>query len=346
MAMVFHLPQVSDTVNSLQQVDSVRSSRLQQQTIPNGNEDTAIGYFPVDGGGLFRIEVPKVARPPVKEIVAAPVTDNPVLIKPPEWNFNANYFMQNGLNAIVSKSKTTGAIVHSYPNTSTAKPESIEIHQRNRETFDWMLGIFLLLTCFFIWIRIYYGKFFSTLGSALISFQIAAKFFREKNVLQRRVSIVLDFIYLVVLSVFIFELTHQFGHVESHMSNFNLFLLFLNMVILYALVRLIVLRGTGFIFLRQSLFSEYITSTFVVNKGAGIALFPIVIIAHYIDKQLVPAILVLGLIVYLTAFIWKTFRAYQIIIRKDVFLFYLILYLCTLEILPFLLGYKVIISLI
>jgi len=42
----------------------------------------------------------------------------------------------------------------------------------------------------------------------------------------------------------------------------------------------------------------------------------------------------------------KAFRAYQIIIRKDVVLFYLILYLCTLEFLPLLLGYKFVTSLV
>jgi hypothetical protein len=44
--------------------------------------------------------------------------------------------------------------------------------------------------------------------------------------------------------------------------------------------------------------------------------------------------------------IFKIIRGYQIIIRKDVLFIYLILYLCTLEILPLLLGYKVFMSLL
>jgi hypothetical protein len=96
----------------------------------------------------------------------------------------------------------------------------------------------------------------------------------------------------------------------------------------------------------QSLFSEYIHNTFVINKGMGIALFPLVIMAHYFPKQLIPMVLTLGIIIYIMAFIFKSIRAYQIIIRKDVLIFYLILYLCTLEILPLLLGYKVVTSLI
>jgi hypothetical protein len=40
------------------------------------------------------------------------------------------------------------------------------------------------------------------------------------------------------------------------------------------------------------------------------------------------------------SYIMRLYRGFQIIIKKDIFLFYLILYLCTLEILPVLLGYK------
>jgi hypothetical protein len=150
----------------------------------------------------------------------------------------------------------------------------------------------------------------------------------------------------VVLSVFVFELAIHFNIVKSGMSRFNLFLVFLNIIMLFNLLRVFVLRFTGFLFDNQSLFNEYIHNTFVVNKGIGIALFPVVITAHYLPPTLVTTMLMLGLFIFLLAFIFKGIRAYQIIIRKDILLFYLILYLCTLEILPLLLGYKVIISLI
>jgi len=334
MSAFFYL-QVSDTIPAPEQLEEVP---------PFGGEDSAVGYFPFPEVELLRIELPR-AKPRTEEIkIPEPV--NPVLINPPVWNFGENFFVENNLNAVVSASKTTGAENHQSYSRVAEKPEFIAIQQRNPQSYDWMLGVFLLLTLFFIWIRIFYGKFFSTLGGALTSYQMAAKLFREKNVLQRRVSIVLDFIYLVVLSVFIFELASHFSMPETRLSSFNLFMLFLNFVMLYALLRVFVLRGTGYLFLNHSLFSEYIHNTFIVNKGTGIALFPVVIIAHYIDPKLAQAVLVLGIVIFTGAFILKVIRAYQIIMRKDVFLFYMILYLCTLEILPLLLGYKAIISLI
>jgi hypothetical protein len=217
---------------------------------------------------------------------------------------------------------------------------------RESYTYDWLLGIFLFLVFLFVWIRIFYSKFFGALASALVSFQLSVKLFQERNVLQRRVSIILDFIYIIVTAVFVFELIEYTGFAGTGMTGFNLFLLLINILMLYSVLRIIILRLTGTLFLVTPLFSEYIHNTFVVNKGLGILLFPIVIMAHYMPYKMIPVILILGVTLYSVAMLYKSFRAYQIIIRRDVLIFYLILYLCTLEILPLLLGYKFVTSLI
>ena len=158
------------------------------------------------------------------------------------------------------------------------------------------------------------------LANALISFQISAKLFRERNVLVRRVSIVLDFIYFLVLSFLLYELVTHFKLINSDLSRFNLFMLLLNIIMMYSLVTdcpPAPYRLTCFC--NRSLFSEYIHNTFVINKGTGIVLFPVVITAHYFPY---PAdfhwYLLTGLFILAIAFIWKSIRAYQIIIRKDI----------------------------
>ena len=143
-----------------------------------------------------------------------------------------------------------------------------------------------------------------------------------------------------------FEIGSHFGWFTSGLSRFNQYMLLLNIIMLYSLLRVALLRITGYLFLNYNLFSEYIHNSFVVNKGTGIILFPVVITAHYFPVPLVSIVLLAGLFILVISVILKSIRAYQIIKRKDVVLFYLILYLCTLEFLPLLLGYKIIISLI
>jgi len=340
MSSAYFLQQVSDSILTPQQPVGDTSEEFQV----DGYDSLAVGFQVDDPGDLIRMQTRSLllSLPKAEETKPQPVARK--IVKPQQWNFNGNFFADNPLTKVLHAYKAPEQM--SSVTLGTSKPAGVILQQRNQYTYDWFLAIFLLITLLFIWIRIFYGKFFSMLGNALLSFQISAKLFREKNALHRRVSIVLDFIYLVVLSVFVFELARYFDILNSAMSRFNQYMLILNILMLYTLLRVFLLKLTAFLFLSRSLFSEYIHNTFVVNKGMGIALFPVVITIHYFPPALSALLVFTGIVIVGAAFIFKSIRAYQIIKRKDVLFFYLILYLCTLEILPLLLGYKVIISLI
>jgi hypothetical protein len=343
MSEFYYHPQVPDSVQTPLPASEAAVAR---QDTATDLQDTGSGFFvtiPLDE--LRKLAEAATATPEIT--IGTPVKRVDRQVETVTgWNSGRNFFLENGLSGIVSGIGPDQAVLTAPVAAVSVKPVGVTPLYRFQRQQDWLLGIFLLLTLLFIWIRIFYGKFFSTLANALISFQISAKLFREKNVLLHRVSIVLDFIYILVLSVFIFEVAVHFGLVEAEITPFNLFLIFLNIAILYTLLRIAVLRITGNLFQNRSTFMEYIHNTFVINKGTGIALFPVVIMAHYLPESLVEPVIVLGMMIFAAAFIFKGIRAYQIIIRKDIILFYLILYFCTLEILPLLLGFKFVISLI
>lgn len=335
-----------DSLYTGRQADTIHPQDLQVQGTEQEPVNSAMGFFPEDLSGLLRQQAAALTFQP-EMITGTPVQeDRQDQEKREGWNSGRNFFLENGLSGILKENRNGKSEIITSVGFGTVKPENIQVKIRSLTTIDWFLGIFLMITVLFIWIRLYYSKFFATLGNALLSFQISAKMFREKNVLLHRVSMVLDFIYILVISVFLFELSMYFRIVGSVTSRFNLFLIFLNFIILYTLVRIFILRLTGFLFMAQPLFSEYLHNTFLINKGVGIALFPVIIMAHYLPFRMILLVLIAGLTIIVAAFIFKSMRAYQIIIRKDVLIFYLILYLCTLEILPLLLGYKVVISLI
>jgi hypothetical protein len=339
-------PQVQDTVIVSQQADTAGAQELQEQLAEPGADEGSTLYLPESPLQLLQQQAAAISVVPRLETGTPLIQERPSIENYTGWNSSRNFFVENGLTGIVGRSRQIST-TKTYPVSSIKqRPESIKPQQRFLATYDWFLGLFLLLIMLFIWIRIFYSKFFATLANALLSFQISAKLFRDRNVLVQRVSIVLDFIYILVISLFIFELALFLNIGGWNMSRFNLMLLFLNITIFYTLLRNGVLRLTGYLFMVQPLVAEYIHNTFIINKALGIALFPVVIMAHYFPYQLTPFVLTAGGIIFSMAFIYKGIRAYQIIIRKDVLLFYLILYLCTLEILPLLLGYKVVTSLI
>jgi hypothetical protein len=343
MDAAFFQFQVGDSTLQTQQADTLRSQSAEPAFQPE-QEETVVGYFPDHPGDILRIQSAAIRSVTVKEEPVEVPKKQAIL--PPEWNFNLNFFTENGLTRAVTRNGFFKQDEESYVATTGVKPDDIVPRGRNISHLDWILGIFLVISLLFIWIRLFYGKYFATLASAVSSFQMSAKLFRERNILVRRVSIVLDFIYFVMLSVLVYELVTHFNWITSSLSQFNLYMLLLNIIIIYSLVRIALLRITAHLFLQRSLFSEYIHNTLVINKGTGIVLFPIVITARYFPFPLISLVLAIGLSILILGAIWKIIRAYQIIRRKNVVLFYLILYLCTLEFLPLLLGYKVIISLI
>lgn len=344
MSTFYYLFQLQDSVNVSRQ-DTVRSQGIEQEYEPAAAEYTSPDLLFENALQELRQQVAAIPVTP-KITTGTPVRQVAPVVDIKGWNSNRNFFTENGLTGVVTKSRPVSRVELATVRAGSVKPENIMPQSRFMYTHDWFLGIFLLVTVFFIWIRIFYSKFFATLANALVSFQGSAKLFRERNVLVHRVSIVLDAVYILVMSVFLFEFAVHFKIAKAEISAFNLFLIFLNAIIFYTLLRRVILRMTGFLFLNQSVFSEYLHNTFVINKGVGIALFPVVIMAQYLPYPLISSVLIFGMIIYLAAFIYKSLRGYQIIIRKDILLFYLILYLCTLEILPLLLGYKFVTSLI
>src|SRR5512145_525504 len=213
MATARYLPQVPDSLKVTPQADTVQSSAVQQPSTTLDTIDSAVVKPVMLRPAATTANV--VPRALTQVIQQAPVKSRTVSRV---WNSNSNFFSENGLSGIVKPVNKLDQKDVSAVQTGTVKPPEIVPQQRNLGSHDWVLGIILLLVLLFIWIRIFYSKFFATLGSALISFQIAAKLFREKNVLLHRVSLVLDFIYVIVFSLFIFELVTYFKLPQSTMN--------------------------------------------------------------------------------------------------------------------------------
>jgi hypothetical protein len=337
--------QSQDTVQTFQVNDTASLRSLPQNLNTSYSEDDFRGYFPTG------VDMGLDTRPALKIKESNALQDQDIQegvfpYPASAWNSAQNFFFENPLKEQVIAGDTSKSIQDSVKPSISVQSIRLVPEIRNKGTFDWVLALFILVALLLVWIRLFYGRFFATLATALTSFQISSKLFRERNVLQQRVSRVLDFIYILVIAICIFESVVHFGVIQSNLTHFNQFLLWLNIIIFYSLGRYLILRLTGYVFLVQSIIQEFIHNNYLINRGTGLVLFPLLVMAHYFPSPLVKPLLIVGMGLILSAFFYKALRGYQIIIRNDVILFYLILYLCTLEILPLLLGYKVVTSLI
>ncbi len=218
--------------------------------------------------------------------------------------------------------------------------------KRNESSNDFFLGIIIFIILLILWIKIFYRKYFTILLNSLFSYQVSVKLFREKNVLIKRVSFALNFIYVIVLAIFILKILEFYQIKVFNFNTIETLLFLINLIVIISIARIFLLSIIGFLFNNIEVFNEYIHNNYIINKNLGLILFLLLIIQIYMTENITKVLIITGIIFIILSHIIRLYRGFQIIIKKDIFLFYLILYLCTLEILPLLLGYKFFISLI
>jgi hypothetical protein len=213
-------------------------------------------------------------------------------------------------------------------------------------TPDWFLYISLFLLIVLAWIKLVYDRFILGVFSALANFQLSQKLYNDPGIVQKRVSQSLLIIYFISGGLFLYELTEYFNVKILPYKGIKLFLSFSFILILLALVRYIIMSLTGYFFDKQKLFSAYLFQHFLNNKVLGIILIPIALGIAYSRDLFLDILVYFSLVIVAIGLIMKMIRAVQFIFKNVISLFYLILYLCILEILPVLVIIKLLKSLL
>ncbi len=213
-----------------------------------------------------------------------------------------------------------------------------------RTQMNWTLLVGLVCGVLLLSLKLYYNKFIGQVFNTLVNFQLADTLLREKNVITRRAFLMLNSIYVLVLSLFIFLLAQKFGlpiHGRQPLIYLYILLGFTGLV----LVRMLVYYLTGFCMEWLSAITQQIHMNYLVNKNLGLLLLPLVFMSIYSNFILSGVFLYIALALVLLGSLYKLIRGFQIIIRNGVSLFYAILYLCTLEIVPIAIVSKMILML-
>ncbi|MDR1679512.1 MAG: DUF4271 domain-containing protein [Prevotellaceae bacterium] len=107
-------------------------------------------------------------------------------------------------------------------------------------------------------------------------------------------------------------------------------------------IKLLIFKVIGFIFFEQNLSRLFIKSYFSILFGLGLLLFPLTVGLIYMPPSLHQSFLILALFLCIVAFFLMIYKTLQIFLHKYSSFFYIMLYLCALEILPILIVLKVI----
>ncbi len=224
------------------------------------------------------------------------------------------------------------------------KSQPVIITPKIRETnhLDWLTGLFLLCLIMLVWIRYEGERRISALFKAVIARHNLNQLLRDGDIIHERITPGLMFIYLISLStLFMIILKRYFSEYIWTENSFLLFSGIISAILLFWLFKFLAIRITGKIFRTKAETEEYLVTNIIFNIAIGIVTLPFVFAAHYADNEIsifiAIAILALGIIM-------KFVRSIFVGLSAQTFpVIYLFLYLCTLEILPFLVLYKLIV---
>ena len=217
----------------------------------------------------------------------------------------------------------------------------------SRQTNDWSTSVLLLVVGIACIINVSYRSRLKQLFNAFARNRFVGQIVREENVMLQRINIFLSITFLLVGALFIFQLGNFFNlpfASNSSMANYSVIVISL---LVFYFIKISAFNFLGFLFKIEKEMREYVFTLLLYNHFIGVGLIPVVVLVAFLpgfaNKYLFFAI---GTIVAI-AFLLRTLRSYGNVSGGSRFsIFYLFLYLCTLEILPLVIIAKLIINIV
>ncbi|MEO5641960.1 MAG: DUF4271 domain-containing protein [Bacteroidia bacterium] len=231
--------------------------------------------------------------------------------------------------------QASGTEIHGIPFPKTFNPLPLATAEGNW----WGAAILFFSFTLIVILRVFDYRKLALLFNGFFRASSVSVMYREEYSITSRISVLLLVNYLLVFPLFIWQVMGYFGAAREGLNGFGM----ISVIILCVyLVKIIATRMLGNIFEVKEASSEYVYNILLFNKIIGLVLFPICLLLAY-ARQIPAEILIWsGIVSWCFILIYRLLRIILIgISNSSVSFFYIILYLCTLEIIPFVVILKV-----
>ena len=218
------------------------------------------------------------------------------------------------------------------------KSEKPQLHFTN---FDFgVASILLFAFILFVWLYSTNSKRLNQIVKAFYINRYSNQLGRDEITFGNRVSIFLSTLFIISFSLFIYQVAHYY----EIQTNNNDVIFFIQLFIIISAIygfKILIVRFFGFIFQSQKESGEYSMMIFLFCNILGLFFLPIVVCMTFV-KDVSPLIFIYsGYCVFALLLFIRVLRGFLIGVNSiRVSKFYLFLYLCTLEILPFVIMVK------
>lgn len=232
---------------------------------------------------------------------------------------------------------------------STIKLDTRKFVNRNlikiRKTDNhWIVFIFLFIVLLFTIIRNVYDKTLTVIFQAYWNDRAIGQFTRDDNFLKLRNTLMYFVLFTSVYGLLLKYIFNYFN-ITFQYKGLDEYLIICAFTGVFYLSKFILMKLSGFVFSIQKLISGYLSVLSISNFVYSIIIIPLLLFYQFVPSYIQPYLLGLMLILFCFNTIYKYLRTGSFIINNFQFpKFYLFLYLCTLELMPLLIIYKVFIA--
>ena len=219
------------------------------------------------------------------------------------------------------------------------KPYGFEGKQMPEKGQDWTFLLVLAGWSVFASLRFGFSKYIVQVFQSIFNFSAAARLYREKGYSSNFGMFRLNLIFYLFLPFPLYLIARDNGVSLMGFSGIEFYLIVFVVANAYYLLKLFLYKILGSVFSQREVTSELIFNMMLYNNVLGLILLPVATVHALVPGFGIASLfLVPGLIVLF--YLMSIIRSVYFAIREGISIFYLILYLCALEILPVLLVTK------
>jgi hypothetical protein len=224
----------------------------------------------------------------------------------------------------------------------TGRSRSIQGYGHARPSRDgWVIAVIIALLLFISGLNILSSKDMSNIFQSFYNRRSISKAGKEESPINTWTFIGLFLLFGFTFGIFLYLLTTGYYKVYYTVGGVQLFVTLSVVIISLFAIKFMVLKFLGFVFDINKLASEYITALSLTYFNITFVLLPVALCFSLISDKFIPYLLAVTLLLVVVIFIWQYLRSSVGIISNFRFhKFYLIVYLCALEICPILILIK------
>jgi hypothetical protein len=227
------------------------------------------------------------------------------------------------------------------PKENTLIKESYSPSPIKTGTESWQIIILVIAVLLLGMVKAYSNNRYRSGLKALVNYGVAQETTREEQVFFHRSNMLLTLGYILTLSLFIYQVKWFALGNSIEPEGFSSFLIVVAGIILVYLVKYIFAKLLLFIFNDATIAPEYTFNVSLYNNLLGVVLIPLLCVNYFTAFPFQSLLIFIALPLALLVLVLRLIRLFVIGRARGVLYVYIFLYICTLEILPLVVLYRI-----